>query len=194
MKKPNYSELYRDKKYKNLDKIKLFKLIKMLVSGKKILDIACGTGYLLDFLGGGMGIDMNYNLIAECKKNYPKNNFIVSDCYHIPLQEKQFDTIVMCMIIEHLTKPEKTLLEAKRLLKNSGNLIIVTPRRNDLFYKLFVKKDPTHVKEYTKKELLDLVSGFFAINNIEFGSVSTKIPSWMTYLVKSDILINCNKK
>lgn len=191
---PDYSKLYKDKKEKKLEKVSTFRIIKSFVQDGKLLDIACGTGYLLNFLEGGTGIDLNPKLINEAKSNYPNNKFFVSDCTNIILPDNSFDTIVMCMIIEHLKNPDKTLLEAKRLLKGSGNLIIVTPRKNDIFYRLFVEKDPTHFKEYTTKELASLVSKYFTIKNLKFGSVSTKIPGWITFLIKPDIIINCIKK
>jgi ubiquinone/menaquinone biosynthesis C-methylase UbiE len=191
---PDYSQLYKDKTSATLDNVSTFSTIQSWVNPRSsILDIACGIGYLLNFVGGGTGVDINHELISECKKKYPKNKFIISDCYSIPIKSDQFDTIIMCMIIEHLDKPEKALLEAKRLLKSGGNLIVVTPRKNDWFYKFFVKKDPTHVKEYTSKELKELLSKYFKIDKIRFGSVSTKIPWPITYMLKSDIIVNCIK-
>jgi ubiquinone/menaquinone biosynthesis C-methylase UbiE len=194
MNTPDYSQLYKDKKAKDLSKISTFRKIKSFAKKGDILDIACGTGYLLDFLDGGTGIDINPNLVKEAKKNYPHCEFIVSNCYNIPLENEKFDTVSMCMIIEHLDEPKKALLEAKRLMKSDGNLIIVTPRKDDFFYKNFVPKDPTHIKEYSTKEFEELISKFFKIKNIEFGSVSTKIPSWTTFFIKPDIIINCVKK
>lgn len=190
----DYSRQYRDKPEKDLSKVSTYGLIKSFTKKDgNILDIACGTGYLLDFLGGGTGVDIDPKLIEECKRRYPQNTFLVSNCYNIPLKDESFDTLVMCMIIEHLTEPERALTEARRLLVSGGNLIIVTPRRNDLFYKIFVKKDPTHVREYTTKELKNLVSKYFKLKNTAYGTVSTKIPGFMTKIIKSDIIINCVK-
>ena len=190
---PDYSRMYQDKKYADLSRVSTFRKMRSMKQPGRLLDIACGIGYLLDYMGGGTGIDWNPDLIEEAKKAYPKNEFIASDCYAIPLPDEQFDTITMCMIFEHLDEPEKALREARRLLKNGGNLIIVTPRRNDLFYRLFVPKDPTHVKEYTVPELKNVVAKFFSIKTVTYGTVSTKIPAWATYLFRSDIIVNCKK-
>lgn len=194
MKNPDYSKLYKDKFNANLDKIATFSIIKSFThKDSDILDIACGTGYLLNYLGGGTGVDINSKLIEECREKYPKSRFKTSNCYNISCENGQFDTIVMCMIIEHLAEPEKALQEAKRLLKKEGNLIVITPKKDDWFYRTFVKKDPTHIKEYATKELTGLLSKYFEIDKIKFGSVSTKIPWPITHLLKSDIIVNCIK-
>ncbi|MDP3980130.1 MAG: class I SAM-dependent methyltransferase, partial [Chlamydiota bacterium] len=132
-------------------------------------------------------------LILHCKQSYPNSVFVTSDCYSIPLDSKKFDTVVMCMIIEHLKNPVHALTEAKRLLKPGGNIVVVVPRKDDWFYRFIVKKDPTHVREYNVVEISDLLRTVFTIENICFGSVSTKVPSFLTWFLKPDIIINCKK-
>jgi glycosyltransferase involved in cell wall biosynthesis/2-polyprenyl-3-methyl-5-hydroxy-6-metoxy-1,4-benzoquinol methylase len=192
---PDYSRQYKGKLGKDLSKISTYRIIKSLVKeGGEVLDIGCGTGYLLDFVGGGTGADINPKLIKECGERYPGSKFIVSDCYSVPLPAGRYDTIIMCMIVEHLPEPGKAMSEAKRLLKDGGNLIIVVPRINDLFYRFLVKKDPTHVIEYTVEEITKLASEFFTVEGVRFGSVSTKVPYWMTSFIKPDIILNCIKQ
>ena len=48
---------------------------------KKILDIGCGTGYLLNSLHPkfAIGIDKNTGMVKYAKKHYPKYDFINLD-------------------------------------------------------------------------------------------------------------------
>jgi len=192
--KPDYIKQYSDKDKKDLDKVSTYRTLKHLTrQGGEILEIGCGTGYLLHYLGDGIGIDIDSTLIDECRKHYKKSTFLVSGCYDIPLESERFDTVVMCMVVEHLDQPTRAISEAKRVLKEGGNFLIVVPNRKDWFYTYLVKKDPTHVREYDTQEITDLVSGQFSCIDVTYGTVSTKIPDWMTSFVTSDIIVNCKK-
>jgi len=192
--KPDYIKQYSDKDKRDLNKVSTYRTLKRLTKQDgKILEIGCGTGYLLHYLGDGIGIDIDQALIDECRKRYKKSTFLVSDCYDIPLESERFDTVVMCMVVEHLDQPMRAILEAKRVLKKNGNILIVVPNRKDWFYTYLVKKDPTHIREYDTREITDLVSGQFSGIDIGYGTVSTKIPAWMTGFITSDIIVNCKK-
>lgn len=189
--KPDYLKQYADKVAVDLNRVSTYRKIKNFVGeAEDVLDIGCGTGYLLSFLGGGTGVDLDPKLIDYCKSCYSGSQFLVSDCYSIPLPDATFDAVTMCMIVEHLADPEKALVEARRLLKPGGSIVVVVPQVDNWFYHYLVKKDPTHVREYTAKEIWDLMSRLFYVKEIAFGTVSTKIPSFLTNYIHADSIVH----
>lgn len=99
----------------------------------KVLDIGCGEGTRLAGLiknnknKEGCGIDISKTAIQLAKTNYPYLKFIKSDIEKIPFKDNSFDLIYSAYVLEHLDNPEKLLIEAKRLLKSNGTLILIAP-------------------------------------------------------------------
>jgi SAM-dependent methyltransferase len=90
-----------------------------------------------------------------------------------PYLKDSYDLVLFCEIIEHLTiDPVHTLVEINRLLRKGGYLIITTPNvlRYENVLKLIIGKNihdhysgygayGRHNREYTPRELRDLVEG-----------------------------------
>jgi len=108
-----------------------------------VLDIGCGIGRNLIHLDGkGIGIDHNLAAVEIAKKKglqvFTPDEFHTSE-YNIPLR---FDSLLLAHVAEHMTEKEAIkLLEIYfPLLKNNGNLIIITPQETGY------KSDATHVQ------------------------------------------------
>jgi len=73
------------------------KVVSGLVSGL-ILDVACGTGTLLDkaYRSGlqCIGIDTSRGMLLETKKKVPAAEVVQASFYALPFVEKQFDYVV----------------------------------------------------------------------------------------------------
>lgn len=95
-----------------------------------ILDIGCGPADLIQFLDEDqhyVGIDLNKNLVLQLRKQYPQYEF-----YERSLEEgidlnRQFDTITMIALIEHIKNPANMLRQSHDLLTDDGDLVITTP-------------------------------------------------------------------
>lgn len=104
------------------------------VKTKKVLDLACGSGYGTRILSDAgakevIGIDISREAIAYASKKYgnDKTHFKISDALEINLPAKHFDVIVCFEFIEHIVNQEALLKEIRRLLSNDGILVISTP-------------------------------------------------------------------
>ena len=78
-------------------------------TGKKILDVGCGLGHIINYLDEKTlgnydytGIDIAEKLITEAKKNYQSKNrnFFVSDIFSL---EQNFDIIIMSGALSYKT-------------------------------------------------------------------------------------------
>lgn len=94
---------------------------------KKVLDVACGISTLgLTFSNHVYGFDFNPEAIEICKKRGMKVKFgDVEKKWDYP--NNSFDIVIMSHIIEHVKNPDHLLLEAKRVLKKGGMVIVNTP-------------------------------------------------------------------
>ncbi len=126
------------------------------VSGKKIMDLACGEGYGSYILSKEAdhvtGIDIDYNTIVHAAYKYQVENleFLQGSICEIPIEgEKIYDVIISFEAIEHIDKEEqkKFLIEVKRLLKEEGLFIVSSPN------KALYSDEPVYQNQYHKKEL-----------------------------------------
>lgn len=83
------------------------------------------------------------------------------------LPDKQFDSLIMCELLEHVAKPEKVLREAYRLLKPGGYGLITMPFLNG------VHADPEDYQRWTARKLSSAITmAGFEIRSIEaMGSI-----------------------
>ena len=105
------------------------RLVKTYSSGKKLLDIGCGTGEFLNFC---------HKKGFQCSGIEPgqkPRNFAVEH-YHLPIKEKvafspeekgTFDCITLWHVLEHIPDTNATLRLLKEALKPSGTLILALP-------------------------------------------------------------------
>lgn len=97
-------------------------------TGKKILDIGCGNGYLSQKLikksNIVIGLDINSEKLKE--KNV---DLVIHDLNNnsLPIKTESIDIIVSCHCFEHLYRPDRVLLEIKRVLKKEGYAIVSVP-------------------------------------------------------------------
>src|SRR6185295_10078560 len=69
----------------------------------RLLDLGCGPGLLLDYLGatGGVdrvdyrGIDLSQTMIGAARARWPKHEFTCRDIVAEPLEEQSVDIVVM---------------------------------------------------------------------------------------------------
>ena len=139
------------------------------LENKKVLDIACGSGYgsflMAEKAETVVGMDISTESIEYAKINYQKENlkYEIGSVTQIPIQEKEiFDIIISYETIEHINEEDqyKFLKEIKRLLKKDGILIISTPNKKT-YTDLTKNKNPYHIKEFYLEEYLNFLKNYF---------------------------------
>lgn len=130
---------------------------------KKVLDIACGSGFGTFFLAQEAheveGVDVSSDAVEYAKNNFSRDNikFQVGDALTYQYPNNYFDTIVSFQTIEHLDDPKKFLELLKNALKDDGSIILATP--NKKIVSPFTKEPigEFHKFEFYKKELNKIV-------------------------------------
>jgi SAM-dependent methyltransferase len=96
------------------------------VDGLEVLEIGCGTGYLLSRLqqlGATVtGIEPGRQS-SEVDQNIP----IIRDFFPSPSLAGRFDVIIMYLLLEHMSDPTSFLQSLKPYLRNDGLVCVVVP-------------------------------------------------------------------
>jgi len=148
--------MYNQKYYLKRENSRAFKVeIKEIISllnpkkSDRILEIGCGSGVLLKELEkykcSIIGIDVSKEAIEMAKKNTSISKLILSSTDKLDFDNNSFDKIICQHIVEHLNNFDIVLEELKRILKNNGCLIIVTPNINYPDNNLFYDPDHKHI-------------------------------------------------
>jgi ubiquinone/menaquinone biosynthesis C-methylase UbiE len=93
-------------------------------AGMKLLDVACGPGYVTQAAHSRnaipIGVDFSPSMLEIAKKLYPHLDFIEGDAQALDFADESFDAVVMNFGLLHLIKPELAIAETHRVLKNDG--------------------------------------------------------------------------
>lgn len=171
------SEFYEEnEKYSNLfdeDSRKYRKFAKELLSilddqieqvgGKRLLDIGCGGGYLVEEAAkkgfSAEGIEANIEVAERGRKR--GLDIYTEDVEIFSASENKYDVIVLSAILEHVKDPVKLLNESLEMLDKSGLLIISQADYDGLLPKVFPWgwygwQPEEHFWHFNKKSLLYL--------------------------------------
>jgi len=140
-----------------------YEFAKQFAAGKKVIDIACGSGYGAKILADGgarevIGIDTDGTAIEMAIKNYSqaKVAYQQGNAESFQIDGEAADLIVSFETIEHLANQDDFLKNLKRNLKQDGYLIISTPNRD-----ISKNKNPFHVKELNQEEFIAILQKYF---------------------------------
>lgn len=111
---------------------KMYGLIRPVVKGKTVLELAAGTGLIAkNIINAAAHIeatDASVEMIAEAKRNNhsAKLHFSVQDMFCLPYADKSFDVVIVSNALHIVPQPEKALAEIHRVLRDDGVLIAPT--------------------------------------------------------------------
>lgn len=136
------------------------------VSGKTVLDAACGVGYgtecIAQFASRVVGVDIDGNASSAAKQASTRCNvdFARMDCRRTGFQAQSFDVVVAFEFLEHIHEQAQFIEEIIRILKSDGALIISTPSREP--YNLARREaNQFHLRELSAEEFERLMRRYF---------------------------------
>lgn len=84
----------------------------------RTLDVACGTGFLTQYLPGEItGLDQSTSMLELASARVPDAGFVHSDALRLPFQDGTFERVFTSHFYGHLEEPERGrfLAEARRV-------------------------------------------------------------------------------
>jgi len=179
-------------------------LQKIITLDAKVLDVGCGSGRsVFDILSKTkniVGIDHSDRAVADAKNNfsrYPSIKILKADAAQLPFDNEEFDFVIcMTTFANFADKKFKALEEMRRVLKDSGKIIISVFSENALEERMRVYKTlGVKIKEVKNgtvifdESLGDNISEQFTKEQLEniFSKVNLKIED----IKKVDIAYLC---
>lgn len=149
-------------------------LFQMAKKAERILDLGCGEGTRTNLVAKkkklAVGVDLSRTAIKRAKKNYPEHKFLEADLVDLPFKDAAFDLVYSAFVLEHLDNPEGMILEAIRVLKKGGHLVLIAPnygapnRASPPFQK-------SRLEKFIKGLILDLYRPFFKKDKLGWNRV-----------------------
>ena len=142
-----------------------------VVSGKRVLDAACGEGYGSRLLSAHAshvtGLDISEQAVAHARDRYPAENlaFECGDASRLPFEDASFEVVVSFETLEHLEQQDRLLAEFRRVLRPDGFLLISSPDRKTYSDERGYD-NPFHVRELYRDELEVLIGRHFPVHRL----------------------------
>jgi len=151
----------------------------------KIVDIACGTGDMMDFwlnraetngirVGEIVGVDPSVGMVNVAKEKYPKFNYHISKATEIPLEDSSSDFLSITYGIRNVVEREEALKEFNRVLKKDGLVVILEFMKNE---------NPSalgRVRDFYMNNILPKVGGFISKNLEAYEYLPNSIEDFST--------------
>lgn len=101
-----------------------------VASGTRVLDVACGPGYVAEAAtarsAAATGVDFSPEMIRIARARCPAIEFHQGDAQALGFPDKLFDAVVMNFGVLHVASPERTFAEAARVLRTGGRYAFTT--------------------------------------------------------------------
>jgi 2-polyprenyl-3-methyl-5-hydroxy-6-metoxy-1,4-benzoquinol methylase len=167
-------------------------------SGGRVLDVGCRYGsltrtYVSDNEVVGVDVDREALEQAAALGIEP----VWADAAEeLPFEDESFDVVVLGELLEHLPMPERTVFEARRVLRKGGRLVGSVPNAYRLKSRLrFLlggapDPDPTHLHLFAPGELRALLADF---DQVQLRFVAGRLTALHPRLFANDICFRARK-
>jgi len=151
----------------------------------KIVDVACGTGDMMDFwkkrsevngiaIGEIVGVDPSNGMVDVAREKYPKFNYHISKATEIPLEDSSADILSITYGIRNVVEREGALKEFNRVLKKDGLVVILEFMKNE---------NPSilgKIRDFYMNKILPKVGGFISKNLEAYEYLPNSIEDFST--------------
>lgn len=151
----------------------------------KIVDVACGTGDMMDFwkkrsevngiaVGEIVGVDPSNGMVNVAREKYPKFNYHIAKATEIPLQDSSADILSITYGIRNVVEREAALKEFNRVLKQGGLVVILEFMKNE---------NPSmlgKIRDFYMNKILPKVGGFISKNLEAYEYLPNSIEDFST--------------
>ncbi len=143
----------------------------------RVLDVGCGNGgflHRMQQLGwSATGVDFDPKAIENAQTKYGQAlTLLNTDLSKAHFPDNSFDVVTMSHVIEHVPDPVALLIEARRVLKPGGRLVVTTPNIQSFGHQRFQDcwwglDAPRHLQIFTLAALKQCAfKASFAVVNV----------------------------
>ncbi len=154
-------------------------------SVERIVDVACGTGDMMDFwrsraevnsikISEIVGVDPSVGMVGVAKEKYPKFNYHISKATEIPLEDSSADFLSITYGIRNVVERKEALDEFNRVLKKDALVIILEFMKNE-------NPSPLgKIRDFYMNRILPKVGGFISKNLEAYEYLPNSIEDFST--------------
>jgi SAM-dependent methyltransferase len=129
-------------------------LLKIIINHERpFFDIGCGSGTGFKHLGYPeeiVGIDVSFDLITSCKKNFPEADCICCDITHPPIKKNSLKTVFSLATLEHIFHLERFVESIESLLSSDGFFYVLIPNEGGFAWSIL-----RNIAHYKYSKILD---------------------------------------
>jgi len=167
-------------------------LVAWRLPGRRLLDIGGGVGGFARLAGesGWQVTTMELNHRNSTRLKAQGLKVIVKHLEMADLPSGSFDLISLWEVLEHMVDPGLTLMEAKRLLKPGGILLILVPNVESMVTRLLHEKSNTfgghsHLNHFSSRTL-EAILDRMGLVGLEMETVITELGTINNHLAFED--------
>lgn len=182
------------------------KTIRYVGTGKKVLDVGCASGYMAHRLSEKgcyvVGIEID-KASAEIASQYCRRVIVgdIEGIEKLPFQDGFFDVILLGDVLEHLKRPDLTLIKLRRYLASGGFIIASIPNvarigvRLKLLFGKFDYEDSGilskgHLRFFTLKAARKLFETTgYVIVHVDYTGLASRVKFFPTLFAYQFIII-----
>jgi ubiquinone/menaquinone biosynthesis C-methylase UbiE len=164
-----YDAWYDKNRYAYLSELETIR--KVLPKKGKGLEIGVGTGRFAAPLGIKFGVDPSKNMIKIARQRGVDAKFGFGE--ELPFKSSSFDYICIIITLAFTKDPAKVLLEAKRVLRKKGRIIIGIVDKDSFLGKYYKRKKTVFYKQADLLRAKDLITMLKAIGFKSFSYYQT---------------------
>lgn len=103
------------------------------------VDLGCGTGHVMETMltkaSEVIGVDGSARMLEFARRRFTTDadriSLRIGDLEHLPLRDAEADFIAINMVLHHLSSPASALVEARRVLRPGGTLVLTDFDRHE---------------------------------------------------------------
>ena len=128
---------------------------------RKILEIGCGTGYVLSGLHEAFpdlmlsGSEVSSEGLGFAAQRVPNASLFQMDARHIPFRD-EFDVVGAFDVLEHIQEDDQVLGEMRDAIRPGGGIVVTVPQHPFLWSA--VDEVAGHVRRYRTRDLVGKIS------------------------------------